>query len=116
MRHAVIDITAAPENVRAEIEALGRKGIFDMAEMDKLSAETKQWIRDHASKGEQTVNAVMEVYASIIRDLNNAILGLQVLNKVVSDEDAKAMNLALYNACAEFCREYNTKEIMGDDY
>ena len=112
--HAIIDISEAPDHIRKEIESLGTTGIHDAASLDRLSRETKAWIMEHAKAGIDKSKALHELYASMVRDIHNAVLGLQVLEQVVGEEDARAMNIEVYNACAEFCREYNAKEILGD--
>ena len=103
----VINIEEAPSQIREEIEKL-RGSVHSMETLDSISKEAKKWILSQADKNNGSFEGVIKrAYAKTIVDVRVNVLGIEMLERFVGKDMADEMNLDLYNACAEFVREYN---------
>ena len=103
----VINLKEAPSQIREEIERL-KGNVHSMETFDSMSKEAKKWILSQADKNKGSLERIIKrAYAKTIVDVRVNVLGIEMLERFVGKDMADEMNLDLYNACAEFVREYN---------
>ena len=111
-RILAVDINIAPQSVQDELESLQGR-VHSMNDMDKVSPETKRWIMEHADH-----IALADKMGDNIRDMllqmQVMIKGITMLETIMPKSRADKLNLQMFNACAEFIREYNTVHMEDD--
>jgi len=113
IKHIAADLSKAPPHVRREIEAMA-DGVHTFEEFQKLSHGTREWLAEQAvGSADVLTDMITARYEQTVMLLAVADEGLLAMGLIMPEDKANKLNLDLYNACAKFCRAYNTKEMAS---
>ena len=107
-----VDISTAPKGVQDELKALSGN-IHSMDDLNNISSETKVWILKNADP-KMLANKMIESMIEFHIHMIVAIQGITMLETIMPKKIADDLNLKMYNACAEFIREYNRVHIKSE--